>query len=86
MHSSSGRLRNIEYSILPAMSELSTVRCDCRYTGVKCRRRAAVEVLWPMDRAVDGGEKQPGQELRPGGSCGVHSWIKGASGDGRRVS
>src|SRR6185437_2449365 len=24
--------------------------------------------------------------LRPGGSCGVHSWIEGASGDGRRVS
>jgi len=40
----------------------------CRYTGVKCRRRVAVE------------------ELRPGGSCGVHSWIEGASGDGRRVS
>ena len=40
----------------------------CRYTGVECRRRVAVE------------------ELRLGGSCGVHSWIKGASGDGRRVS
>ena len=26
------------------------------------------------------------EELGPGGSCGVHSWIKGASGDGRRVS
>ena len=26
------------------------------------------------------------EELRPGGSCGIHSWIKGASGDGRRVS
>ena len=26
------------------------------------------------------------EELRPGGSCGVHSWIDGASGDGRRVS
>ena len=41
---------------------------DCRYTGVKCRRRVAVE------------------ELRSGGSCGVHSWIEGASGDGRWVS
>src|SRR6185312_4051781 len=40
----------------------------CKYTGVECRRRVAVE------------------ELRPGGSCGVHSWIEGASGDGRRVS
>jgi len=39
-----------------------------------------------MDRAVDGGEGQPGPELRPGGSCGVHSWIEGASSDGRRVS
>src|SRR6185437_5004932 len=29
---------------------------------------------------------QPGPELGPGGSCGVHSWIEGASGDGRRVS
>ena len=26
------------------------------------------------------------EELRPGGSCGIHSWIEGASGDGRRVS
>ena len=43
-------------------------------------------MLWPMDRAVDGGEGQPGPELGPGGSCGVHSWIEGASGDGRRVS
>ena len=43
-----------------------------------------MEVLWPMDRAVDGGEGQPGPELGPGGSCGVHSWIEGASGDGRR--
>ena len=41
---------------------------DCRYTGVECRRRVAVE------------------ELRLGGSYGVHSWIEGASGDGRRVS
>src|SRR6185503_5613228 len=39
-----------------------------------------------MYRAVDGGEGQPGPELVPGGSCGVHSWIEGASGDGRRVS
>ena len=28
MHSSRGRLRNDEYSILLVMSELSTVRCD----------------------------------------------------------
>jgi len=35
-----------------------------------------------MDRAVDGGEGQPGPELGPGGSCGVHSWIEGASADG----
>ena len=28
MHSSRGRLRNVEYSILPVMSELSTVRYD----------------------------------------------------------
>ena len=58
----------------------------CMYTDVKCRRRAAVEVLWPMDRAVDGGEGQPGLGLGPSSSCGVHSWIEGASGDGRRVS
>ena len=45
-----------------------------------------MEVLWPMDRTVDGGEGQPGPELEPVGSCGVHSWIEGASGDGRRVS
>ena len=58
----------------------------CRYTGIKCRRRAAVEVLWPMDRVVDGGAGQPGPELVLGGSCGVHFWIEGTSGDGRRVS
>ena len=45
-----------------------------------------MEVLWPMDRAVDGGEGQPGPELGPGGSCGVHFWIEGASADGSRVS
>jgi hypothetical protein len=45
-----------------------------------------VEVLWPMDCAVDGGEGQPGPELVPGGSCGIHSWIEGASGDRRGVS
>ena len=56
-----------EYSILFVMSELSTMRCDralglwiASTRGVECRRRAAVEVLWPMDRAVDGGEGQPG--------------------------
>ena len=32
-----------------------------------------MEVPWPMDRTVDGGEGQPGSELGPGGSCGVHS-------------
>ena len=26
------------------------------------------------------------EELGPGGSCGVHSWIEGVSDDGRRVS
>ena len=86
-------VRNVEYSIMLVMSELSTVRCD-RALGLwiagtrasKCRRRAVVEVLWPMDRVVDGGEGQPGPELMPGGSCGVHCWIEGASGDGRRVS
>ena len=45
-----------------------------------------MEVLWPMYRAVDCGEGQPGPELVPGGSCGVHSWIEGATGDGRQVS
>jgi hypothetical protein len=45
-----------------------------------------VEVMWPMDRAVDGGEGQLVPELGPGGSCGIHSWIKSASADGRRVS
>ena len=45
-----------------------------------------MEVLWPMDRAVDGGEGKPEPELEPGGSCGVHSWIEGASTGGWRVS
>ena len=39
-----------------------------------------------MDRAVDSGEGQPGPELGPGSSCGVHSWIEGASTGGWRVS
>ena len=89
----SDKLRNDEYSILPVMSELSTVRCDRALSlwiagtrASKCRRKAAVEVLWPMDRAMDGGEGQPGPELGLSVSCGVHSWIEGASDDGRRVS
>ena len=41
-----------------------------------------MEELWPMDRAMDGGEGQPGPELELGGSCGVHSWTEGASSDG----
>ena len=45
-----------------------------------------MEVLWPMDRAVDGSEGQPGPELVPGDSCGIHCWIESASDDGRRVS
>ena len=45
-----------------------------------------MEVLWPMDHAVDGGEGQPEPELGPGDSYGVHSWIEGASADGRQVS
>ena len=39
-----------------------------------------------MDRAVDGREGQPGPELGPGGSYGVHFWIEGASTDGWQVS
>ena len=45
-----------------------------------------MEVLWPMDRAMDGGKGQPESELVPGDSCVVHSWIERASGDGGRVS
>ena len=70
----------------PLTARLGSRQPSIDDTGVECRRRAAVEVLWPMDRAVDGDEGQPGPELGPGGSCGVHSWIEGASGDGRRVS
>ena len=39
-----------------------------------------------MDSAEDGGEGHPGPELEPGGSCGVHSWIEGASTGGWPVS
>ena len=77
-------LRNEGYSLLAVMSELSTVRCDRVLSFLLqvhgCRWRAAVEVLWPMDRAVDSGEGQPGPELGPGGSCGVYSWIEGKAG------
>ena len=79
-----GEIEEREYSILLVMSELSTVRCD-RVLGlwIAGTRASSVdgEVLWPMDCVVDGGEGQPGPELGPGGSCGVHSWIEGASGD-----
>ena len=75
-------IEECEYSILAVMSELSTVRCD-RALGlwIAGTRASSVdgELLWPMDRAVDGGIGQPGPELGPGGSCGVHSWIGGAS-------
>ena len=33
-----------------------------------------------------GGDGQPGPELVPGGSYGVHSWIEGANGDEMQVS
>src|SRR6185312_1304195 len=89
---SRGRLRNVEYSLLVVMSELSTVRCD-RVLGLWLQvhgRRVSTESCRggavAMDRAVDGGEGQLGPELWPSGSCGVHSWIEGASADGRRVS
>jgi len=39
-----------------------------------------------MDRTVDSGEGRPGPELGPCGSCGVQSWIKGASTGEWRVS
>ena len=45
-----------------------------------------MEVLWLMDRAVDGGEGQPGPELGLGGSYGVHSWIEVTSTGGWQVS
>ena len=35
---------------------------------------------------MDSGEGQPGPELGPGGSCGVHSWIESASTGGWQVS
>ena len=79
MHSSRGRLRSVEYLLLAVMSELSTVQCDrvlgiwLQVHGRRVSTESCVEVLWPMDRAVDGGEGQPGSELGPGGSCGVHS-------------
>ena len=43
---------------------------------------------WSLDCRYTGVECRRGVavELGPGGSCGVHSWIEGASGDGRRVS
>ena len=81
-----------EYSILLVMSELSTVQCD-RALGlwIVGTRASSVDGELPWRccgrwTVWDGGEGQPGPELVPGDSCGVHSWIEGASGDGRRVS
>ena len=86
-------LRNVEYSILLVMSELSTVWCD-RGLGLWIAGTRASSVdgelpwrccgQWTVRWTKVNG--QPGPELGPGGSCGVHSWIEGASGDGRRVS
>ena len=62
---------------------------DCQPCGVIVRLVFGLQVhrrQVPMGCAVDGGEGQPGPELGPGGSYGVHSWIEGASGDGRWVS
>ena len=44
MHSSRGRLRNVEYSILLVMSELSTVRCDHA-----CKIWAPLDLIWPSN-------------------------------------
>ena len=85
-------MRNVEYLLLAVMSELSIVLCDRvlglwlqvhgrRVSTESCRVGAVAD-----DRAVDGSEGQPGPELGPGGRCGVHSWIEGASADGWRVS
>jgi len=61
----SGRLRNVEYSILSVMSELSTVRCDRvlgqvhgrRVSTVSCRGGAqAGRQLWHL--LLDRGRKR----------------------------
>ena len=56
------------------------------YTGVECRRGAVVEVLWPMNRAVDGGEGQPGltEETGVDGILGLTAGEE-VTGVGRRL-
>ena len=68
----------------------------CKYMGIEFRWGAAVEVLWPMDRAVDGGEGQPEpaavastpgsrvQAATEGGFLGLRHKTKEADG-GRRM-
>ena len=76
-------LRNVEYSILLVMSELSTVRCD---------RALRLWIAGTRASSVDGElpwrccGRWTVRWTAVKGSCGVHAWIEGASGDGRRVS
>ena len=54
---------------------------NCQPCGVNVRL-----VFGCRYTGVEGRRRAAVEELRPGGRCGVHSWIEGASGDGRRVS
>jgi hypothetical protein len=67
MHSSRGRLRNVEYSILPVMSELSTMRCD-RALGLWIAGTRAlsvdVELPWRSSGWVAAVASTPGSRMQ----------------------
>ena len=86
MHSSRGRLRNVEYSILLVMSELSTVRCD-RALGlwIAGTRASSVdgELLWRSSgraAAVASTPRSRAQAAMEGGFLGLRHKTKQADG------
>ena len=86
MHSSRGRLRNVEYSILPVMSELSTVRCD-RSFGLwiagTWASRVNGELPWRSSCRAAAGASTPGlkaEAAMEGGFLGLRHKTKEANG------
>ena len=97
MHSSRGRLRNVEYSILLVMSELSTVRCD-RALGlwIAGTRASSVdgELPWRSSGRAAAVASTPGSRAQA--ATDAKSWRHGRrrrlgprcgrGGDGRRAA
>ena len=79
-----GSVRNVEYSILPVMSELSTVRCD-RALGLWITRASSVdgELPWRSSGRAAAVVSTPGsrtQAVREVGFLGLRHKTKEADG------